>query len=264
MKEATRRTLDTMPALTVTLVGGPTALLEYGGSRLLTDPTFDQPGTYERASAPTLRKTAGPALTAEEIGDVDAVLLSHDHHEDNLDGAGRAYLSRAGRVLTTAAGAERLGGNAVGLKPWETTEVGEVTVTAVPAQHGPDGTDHLTGPVIGFVLEAEGLPRVYVSGDNAAVRVVQEIVDRLGQLELAVLHAGGASLQGRFDGALLTLGAVEATHAARVLGARAVVPIHQEGWAHFSAPPEALRAAFDDAGLGEVLVDVAPGETVSA
>ena len=29
------------PALTVTLIGGPTALLEYAGLRLLTDPTFD-------------------------------------------------------------------------------------------------------------------------------------------------------------------------------------------------------------------------------
>ena len=252
-----------MPALTLTLVGGPTALLEYGGLRLLTDPTFDPPRTYERDAAPTLRKLAGPALTAEQIGDVDAVLLSHDHHEDNLDEGGRAFLPRAGRVLTTGAGAERLGGNAVGLQPWDTTQVGEVAVTAVPAQHGPDGTDHITGPVIGFVLEYEGLPRVYVSGDNAAVRVVQQIVERLGAMELAVLHAGGASLQGRFDGALLTLGAVEAAQAARLLGARMVVPVHQEGWAHFSAPPEALRAAFADAGLADVLVDIAPGDTVS-
>jgi L-ascorbate metabolism protein UlaG (beta-lactamase superfamily) len=252
-----------MPDLTVTLVGGPTAILEFAGLRWLTDPTFDPPGHYGREDAPSLDKTEGPALSEDDVGPIDVVLLSHDHHPDNLDHAGRAFLARAGRVLTTPAGAERLGGNAVGLQPWDTAQVGEVAITAVPAQHGPDGTDHLTGPVIGFVLQAEGLPRVYVSGDNAAVRVVQQIVDRLGAMELAVLHAGGASLQGRFDGALLTLGAVEAAQAARVLEARAVVPIHQEGWAHFSVPPEALRAAFDDAGLGDVLVDIAPGETVS-
>ena len=252
-----------MPALTVTLVGGPTAALEYGGVRLLTDPAFDPPRSYGRGDAPTLRKTAGPALTPDQIGSVDAVLLSHDHHDDNLDEAGRAYLPRAGRVLTTTAGAERLGGNAVGLEPWATAEVGDVTVTAVPAQHGPDGTDHLTGPVIGFVLEAQDLPRVYVSGDNASVRVVAAIVERLGEMELAVLFAGGASLPTRFEGALLTLGAVEAPQAARVLGARAVIPVHQEGWAHFSAPPEALREAFASAGLSDILVEVAPGETVS-
>jgi L-ascorbate metabolism protein UlaG (beta-lactamase superfamily) len=253
-----------MPDLTVTLVGGPTALLEYGGLRLLTDPTFDTaPRTYGRGDAPTLQKTEGPALTADEVGRVDVVLLSHDHHPDNLDEAGRAYLPRAGRVLTTTAGAERLGAGATGLEPWETVQVGPLSVTAVPAQHGPDGTDHLTGPVIGFVLQAEGLPKVYVSGDNAAVPVVERIVERLGAMELAVLFAGGASLEGRFDGALLTLGATEAAQAARVLGSRAVIPVHQEGWEHFSAPPEQLRHAFDEADLAEVLVMLAPGQTAA-
>ena len=253
-----------MPDLTVTLVGGPTALLEYGGLRLLTDPTFDDaPRTYGREGAPSLKKTEGPALTADQLGRVDVVLLSHDHHPDNLDEAGRAYLPRAGRVLTTTAGAERLGAGATGLEPWETVQVGAIAVTAVPAQHGPDGTDHLTGPVLGFVLQADGLPKVYVSGDNAAVAVVERIVERLGAMELAVLFAGGAALEGRFDGALLTLGATEAAHAARVLGSRAVIPVHQEGWAHFSAPPEQLRHAFDEAGLAEVLVMLAPGQTVA-
>jgi L-ascorbate metabolism protein UlaG (beta-lactamase superfamily) len=252
------------PALTVTLVGGPTALLEYGGLRLLTDPTFDDaPRDYGRDPHPTLRKTAGPALTAGQVGDVDAVLLSHDHHPDNLDESGRAYLARARQVLTTKAGAERLGGNAVGLDPGDTARIGAIEVTAVHAQHGPDGTDHITGPVIGFVLRADGLPSVYVSGDNASVEVVEQIVEREGPMELAVLFAGGAALEGRFDGALLTLGGVEAAHAARILGSRAVVAIHQEGWAHFSVPPETLRHAFDEAGLSEVLVTLRPGQTAA-
>ena len=34
--------------LTALLVGGPTAVLEYGGLRLLTDPTFDPPGRRSR------------------------------------------------------------------------------------------------------------------------------------------------------------------------------------------------------------------------
>jgi len=32
--------------LTVRLVGGPTAVIELGGVRLLTDPTFDPPGDH--------------------------------------------------------------------------------------------------------------------------------------------------------------------------------------------------------------------------
>ena len=93
----------------VTLIGGPTALIEIGGFRLLTDPTFDAPGEY-RLPHVTLKKTSSPALTVQEVGPIDAVLLSHDQHSDNLDNSGRAFLNEAARVITTVAGAKRLGG----------------------------------------------------------------------------------------------------------------------------------------------------------
>jgi L-ascorbate metabolism protein UlaG (beta-lactamase superfamily) len=67
------------------------------------------------------QKLTGPAVAAADLGPIDAVLLSHDHHGVNLDSAGRALLPSAGVVLTTAAGARRLGGNARGLQPWATT-----------------------------------------------------------------------------------------------------------------------------------------------
>jgi L-ascorbate metabolism protein UlaG (beta-lactamase superfamily) len=166
-------------------------------------------------------------------------------------------------VLTTLAGAERLGGNAVGLEPWASVEIGRLTVTAVPAQHGPDGSDEVMGPVLGFVLSADDLPTVYVSGDNASVDVVRRIVERVGPIELAVLFVGGASIPARFDGAYLTLSNAGAVEAARVLDARAIVPVHFDGWAHFSESGEDLRAAFDAAALGDRLKLLAPGETVS-
>src|SRR5947209_12029855 len=55
-------TLFRSSQLTITMIGGPTALIEVGGFRLLTDPTFDAPGEY-RLSYTTLRKTSRPALT---------------------------------------------------------------------------------------------------------------------------------------------------------------------------------------------------------
>ena len=73
-----------MTTATITLIGGPTALIELGGLRFLTDPTFDDPGDYQLPHV-TLQKTARPAILAEELGQIDAVLLSHDQHADNLD-----------------------------------------------------------------------------------------------------------------------------------------------------------------------------------
>src|SRR6201985_1223987 len=112
------------PELMLTLIGGPTVLFEYGGVRLLTDPTFDPPGEYQGPHSPVKhRKLSGPALSVEEVGKLDAVLLSHDHHFDNLDNAGRAMLPSAGVVYTTKAGANRLGGSARGLDPFESCNI---------------------------------------------------------------------------------------------------------------------------------------------
>jgi L-ascorbate metabolism protein UlaG (beta-lactamase superfamily) len=245
-----------MATLTARLVGGPTAVLEYAGLRWLTEPTLSPPGEY----AGGLVKTTGPAFSP---ADIDVVLLSHEHHSDNLDPAGREFLPQAGRVLTTVQGAERLGGNAAGMEPWSSVEIGAVTVTAVPAQHGPSGSEPVTGPVIGFVLGREGLETVYVSGDNASRDVVREIAQRVGPVDVAVLFAGAVQVERRFDGAYLTLSADHAADAAEILGARAVVPVHFEGWTHFTQGADALRAAFAGNGIADRLALPERGETVS-
>src|SRR3954454_8753097 len=105
-----------MSSISITYVGGPTALLEVGGLRLLTDPTFDPAGKrYHFGWGAMSRKLQGPALSPEEIGPIDAVLLSHDQHDDNLDAAGRELLPVAGKVITTPSGARRIDDGATGL-----------------------------------------------------------------------------------------------------------------------------------------------------
>jgi hypothetical protein len=73
--------------LAITLIGGPTALIEIDGVRIVTDPTFDAPGAYQLPHV-KLEKLSGPALSADSIGEVDAVLLSHDQHADRSFGQG--------------------------------------------------------------------------------------------------------------------------------------------------------------------------------
>jgi len=145
----------------VTYIGGPTALIEIAGVRFLTDPTFDSAGSEYTTAVYTLRKTADPAITADALGPIDAVLLSHDHHFDNLDRSGRAMLPSARAVLTTKVGAERLGRNAVGLANWDSVEIatpnGErLRVTGTPARHGPADGDR--GPVTGFLINDASAP----------------------------------------------------------------------------------------------------------
>lgn len=181
----------------MTYIGGPTALVEIGGLRLLTDPTFDPAGGEYRAAAYSLHKTLDPAVALDALGAVDVVLLSHDHHFDNLDTAGRELLGRVPVVLTTEAGAERLGNGAVGLEPWQVCDVplrdgGVLRITATPARHGPVDGDR--GPVIGFVLQRAGDVRhesVYLSGDTVWYPGIAGIAERFA-VTVAVLFMGAA------------------------------------------------------------------------
>ncbi len=269
----------------VRVLGGPTAVFEYGGLRFLTDPTFDEPGEYGRGGQRSLHKTAPAAGQPEHLGRIDVVLLSHDEHPDNLDTSGRALLADVPLTLTTPAGAQRLGGNAKGLADWESLQLdrrgelaatpgllggqaaaagqaadsgssGPITVTAVPAIHGPgarEDVEPITGQVVGFVLTGEGLPTVYVSGDNASLAAVQEVADKFAPVDTAVLFAGAPRIPVLFDGQPLVLNSVQAAEAARLLDAARVVPVHYNSWSHFTEGRDDLVAAFTAAGLSDRL-----------
>jgi L-ascorbate metabolism protein UlaG (beta-lactamase superfamily) len=85
-------------AIRVTHIGAPTVIIETQGWPILTDPTFDPPGkTYKFGWASKSTKLTGPAIAPDDVEPNDAVLVSHDHHGDNLDDAGRARPHHDGR-----------------------------------------------------------------------------------------------------------------------------------------------------------------------
>ncbi|MDQ3630945.1 MAG: MBL fold metallo-hydrolase [Actinomycetota bacterium] len=247
-------------------IGGSTAIVEIAGLRLVTDPTLDAPPAAEPDDGMP-RRTAPPALSRAQLGRLDAALVSHDQHPDNLDVGGRALLADLPLVLTTKDGAARLGGAARGLHPFEHVDLrgpdGDVVhVTALPARHGPDGAETITGHVLGFLMAGERLPTVYVSGDNASVAVVRDIVARVGPVDVALLFTGGASIPAFFDGAPLTMTNANAVEAARLLEARVVVPIHCEGWTHYAEDSASLTDAFAAAGMNDILSVVPAGDAI--
>jgi len=257
--------LDHRQSVNIQLVGGPTVIIEIGGLRLLTDPTFDPPGDHQ-VGARVLVKTSGPAISQADVGTIHAVLLSHDQHPDNLDNAGREFLRTVPLVVTTVAAAQRLESvAAVPLRPWRNTHLNrpdgtELKVTAVPAQHGPDGTEDIVGPVLGFALSGDSLPTVYISGDDASLPVVDQVRQHAGPIDIAILFLGAARTP--LLDAYLTLGSAEAPEAAAILQARAVIPVHNEGWAHFTNTPWSVVEAFRAAGRNDQLVLLKPGQRV--
>ncbi|MFG1657128.1 MBL fold metallo-hydrolase [Micromonospora chersina] len=234
----------------ITHLGGPTVLVEVGGWRLLTDPTFDPPGRRYRFGWGTAsRKLTGPTVPAAAVGRIDVVLLSHDQHGDNLDDAGRDLLPAAGIVVTTPGGARRVGGRAQGLAPWSDLRLRaagrpDLWVTATPARHGPPLSRPLTGAVTGFALHWAGQRHgaLWISGDTVLYGGVREVARRL-RVGTAVLHLGGVrfpvtgpvrySMTGR-----------QAVELCRRLRPHTVLPVHYEGWRHFREGRPAAERAF--------------------
>ncbi|BBX38991.1 hypothetical protein X011_04750 [Mycobacterium tuberculosis variant microti OV254] len=250
----------------IAVLGGPTTVIDIAGRRIVMDPTFDPPGPHGY-----LTKLKGPVVGADALGQIDVVLISHDQHPDNLDDEGRRVALAAPLIVTHPGAAGRLGSSAVGLKPWQSYYLpggpGRIAAQAVPAVHGPadgvrDMEGHVNCEVTGFVLYGPGLPTVYLSGDNASMSAVGEVADRVGDIDVAVLFAGAATVPSKERGRPLTLTSARAAAAAEVLGAQTVIPAHVDGWAHFTEGGNEIAAAFDQAGLKRVLRTAAPGEWI--
>ena len=156
-------------------------------------------------------------------------------------------LPRAGTVITTEAGARRLGGNARGLAPWATTELSAegkpaIEVTATPCRHGPPLSRPLVGDVVGFAPRWEGQEHgaLWISGDTVLYAGVRELAGRV-DVGTALIHLGGV----RFPATgpvRYTLTAAEAVELLGLLRPRTTIPIHYEGWRHFRQGREELEA----------------------
>ncbi len=255
-----------MERVTITYFDTAMVLIEIGPLRFLTDPVFDNAGSSFDYGPVHLEKTIGGRVSASELGRIDAVLLSHDQHGDNLDRAGRSFLNTVPLVITTPLAASRLDGvKAVGVEPWRQVLVqgpdsSSVHVTAVPAQHGPEGTQDATGPVTGFILEWTGQVGgpLYVSGDTVLFEGTKQIAQRYAPIGIAVLNLGRVELEA-MKGAYLSLSAAEAISYSQDLRAKAIVPVHCEGWHHFTEDIATAQAAFTSSSIARRVHWLTPG-----
>lgn len=245
----------------VTYVGGPTILLEIGGLRFITDPTLDPAGTaFVLNEKMTESKLSGPAFHPRDP--IDVVLLSHDQHFDNLDHGGRDLLKTAGVTITTKSGAERLQVNCIGLSEGErhtldTPSGHKIQITATPARHGPAGIERITGEVIGFHLMITGIEHgeIYITGDTVFYHKLRELSNHI-RPKYVFIFAGAARPRGPFN---LTMSTNDALDTANAFGEAMIIPVHSEGWSHYTENNDNLIEAFRILGIGHRLQLLEPG-----
>jgi L-ascorbate metabolism protein UlaG (beta-lactamase superfamily) len=202
-------------------------LIELGGLRLLTDPLLRSRIFHLRRHGPAPRNP----------GPLDAVLLSHLHH-DHLDLRSLRMLEPEPRLICpTRSGAllAKAGFNDLyELLPGESVALAGVEVEATAAEHG--GRRWPRGPLaqpLGFVVRGER--SVYFAGDTDLF----DGMSALGPVDLALLPVAGYSPKlgpGHLD-------ARRAAEAAARVQARLAVPIH---WGTFRALGRAGGRWFTD------------------
>lgn len=231
----------------LTWIGHATFVLRLGGVLVATDPI------WSTSIHGAVRRLVPPGVALEACPKLDVVTISHAHF-DHLD---LPTLVRLGRdVLYVVpkdnadvlrdAGLDRV----VELDWWESHDVGDLTITLVPAQHWSmrrpwDRNTRLWG---GFVYRSpEGT--AYHAGDTAfSEDVFRAIAERFPAIDWAMLPIG--AYEPRWFMQAQHMGPEEAVRTWELLGARHFVAMH---WGTFrltdeplGEPPERVRDAWTE------------------
>lgn len=153
-------------------------------------------------------------------------------------------------MLTTTAGARRLAASNVrGLRAGDRTSLSSpgkppLHILATPCRHGPPLSRPVAGPVIGFAVTVADNSRasVWMTGDTVLTRPVRRLARRL-EVDVLLVHLGAVRFP--ITGALrYSMNSAEAVELMRLLRPRVAVPVHYEGWSHFSEPRDRLSRTF--------------------
>jgi len=244
----------------ITWLGHATVLLEVGGVRLLTDPLLRGRVVHLRRHAPS----AGATVAVEPV---DAVLISHAHH-DHLDRPSLRRLARAQTDAVLPRGAAPLlhglpFGRVREVRAGERVEIGGIAVEAVRAWHPvrrfPSRVAH---DALGYVVE-----RIWFAGDTDLDPQLEALRGRVDVALLPIWGWGPTLGPGHLDPA-------SAARAAALVAPEVVVPIHwgtflplgmrRRHGAALSAPAQAFAAQVARAAPGVRVATLAVGESLAA
>jgi L-ascorbate metabolism protein UlaG (beta-lactamase superfamily) len=243
-------------------VGNATTLLRLGSTTLLTDPNFLHRGQRAYLGKGLFSKRlTEPSLQPADLPHLDGVLLSH-LHGDHFDRIARDRLDRRLPVLTTPAASRKLTSwgfaGAQAMSTWDTAVLGDVTITAVPGRHAPGPLQRVFPPVMGTVLEADGL-RVYITGDTLYYPWLREVSERCGPIDAMVVHLGGT----RALGVLVTMDGEQGADLVELVEPALTVPVHHDDYTVFTSPLSDFLEACRRRDLPTRVQPVARGETVA-
>lgn len=234
--------------LSITHVGTACCLIQIDSFRILTDPVLDDAGgLYHHGFGSFSRKTTNPKVTKEQLQNIDLVLLSHPQHKDNFDRKGQE-LSKSVPLILSTTRIEKKFKNGQGFKAWEKTIIplpnqGQLSITAVPAQHHPFWLPQFfAGEVIGFMLEHQPSNRtIYITGDTVYFKGIKQVAQNFPSIDVALIHVGSAEIRYLTAFGKYTMNAKGFVQTVQTVQPSIAIPIHNDGWSHFYENDDGIR-----------------------
>lgn len=251
--------------LRVTWLGHSTSLVELDGKRFLLDPVWGDRAFPWDWMGP--RRWYAPLIALEDLPHVDAVLVSHDHHDHLQPGTIEAMRGWDTRFIVPLGVGAHLAywgipeARIVELDWWERTEVAGLQVVATPARHasGRQALDQNATLWAGFALLGSR-HRVYYSGDTGLFKAMRDIGDKLGPFDLTLIEVGAYNR----NWPDWHIGPEQAVRAHELVRGKALLPVHWGLWnlaSHgWTEPGERALAAATAAGVRLLLPR--PGESL--
>jgi L-ascorbate metabolism protein UlaG (beta-lactamase superfamily) len=194
-------TTDPRSGLRITWIGHATLLIEMDGVRILIDPVWDDRAAPTSWTGP---KRFFPApLELSDLPTIDAVIVSHDHYDHLGAGTIRAMahlaaVERARWITPLGVGAllKQFGlpaSHCLELNWMDSTRVGAVQVTALPARHfsGRSLFNRFETLWASFAL-AGPQHSMYYGADSGEWAGLNEIGEQFGPFDLAMLEIGAS------------------------------------------------------------------------
>jgi L-ascorbate metabolism protein UlaG (beta-lactamase superfamily) len=180
--------------LRVTWLGHSSTLVELDGVRILTDPVWSERVSPYDWLGPT--RWFPPPIPFAELPAIDAVVISHDHY-DHLDLGTVLRLNerKVTFIVPVGLGAhlEYWGvptSRIVELEWWQSTKVGAIEITCVPARHASGRVGYDYGATLWAGYALFGTKRVYFSGDTGLFPAMKTVGEKLGPFDLTMIEVG--------------------------------------------------------------------------